>query len=216
MAIESASSSLPDLYDKIKKEKIRGILSGKKDDYLNSLIGFVCRPDKKPGDRWEITYHEWEAKLGELNARYNKETRQFPRKYFVSPEQQDSTRALEDLFVKKIQDIEYRQVIVGAIRDYEATVATIDQEFRAYAVDPGVLESYSTDVVNRFSAGYRIACRRCSDEIKDSQDLFDQMTSLPAAAMPGFGDTPDGFRNGLLHLHMNDEDADLVWRVKKV
>lgn len=213
--IEAKAKDLPDLYEELKHDRVRGVLLGKKDDYLNSLIGFVCRADKKAGDHWEISYAEFEAKIGDLNATYNNETRQFPRKHFSPRNSADNSAARDDLFVKKIRDIEYPEMICGAIHDYEATMETLDQEFKTYAVNPATVESYSIDLEKRFLADYRIACRKCLDESIDSKNLYDTTIANPASALPGFGDTPDGFRNGLLHQRMDNPEADLKWRLSK-
>jgi hypothetical protein len=213
--IEAKSKKIPDLYEELKHDRARGVLTGKKDDYLNSLIGFVCRPGKKTGDRWEIGYEDFEAKIGELNAIYNKETRRFPRKHFGSRDLVDEKTTRDDLFVSKIREIEYHEVICSAIHDYEATMSTLEQEFRTYAVDPEIVIAYAGEVENRFLADHRISCRKCLDEVADSKDLFDRTIGNPAPALPGFGDTPDGFRNGLLHQRMDNSDADLKWRLSK-
>lgn len=213
--IEAKTKKLPDLYDELKHDRVRGVLMGKKDDYLNSLIGFVCRADKKVGERWEITFEEFEAKISELGATYNKETRRFPRKHFGPVHLIKGSPARDDLFVKKIRDIEYHEVVCNAIHDFEATLATVDQEFRTYAVDPEIILAYAGEVVERFLADHRISCRKCCDEVSDSKDLFDRTIGTPASTLPGFGDTPDGFRNGLLHQRMDDPDEDLKWRLSK-
>jgi hypothetical protein len=213
--IEAKAKDLPNLYEELKQDRIRGVLSGKKVDYLNSLIGFVCRADKKAGEHWEVTYDMFEAKLGELNATYNNETRRFPQKHFAHRELVSATADRDDLFVKKIRDIEYTEVICKAIHQYEATMATLDEEFKTYAVDPSVVENYCSEVVDRFGANYSIACRECLDEVKDSKTLFDKIIGSPASSIPGFGDTPDGFRNGLLHQRMNVPAATLKWRISK-
>jgi hypothetical protein len=213
--IEARAKELPDLYEELKQDRVRGILSGKKDDYLNSLIGFVCRADKTAGERWEITYEAFEAKLGDLNATYNKETRIFPRKYFSSQESVDSSMFCDYLFVHKIKDIKYEEVICDAIHDHEATISTIQQEFSKYAVDPLSVEEYANDIEKRFKADYRKACRGCSDELTASQNLYDETVAKTTSPLPGFGDTLDGFRNGLLHQRMDDPDIDLKWKVQK-
>lgn len=215
--IEAKAKGLPNLYEELKQDRIRGlgILSSKKDDYLNSLIGFVCRADKTAGEHWEITYEMFEAKLGDLYATYNNATIRFPRKHFAPRELEEYGAACDDLFVKKIRDIEYPEVICKAIHEYEATMATLDEEFKMYAVDPTVVESYCSEVVDRFGADYNIALRKCTDEVEDSKNLFDKTIGSPASSLPGFGDTPDGFRNGLLHQRMNIPEADLKWRLSK-
>lgn len=213
--IEAQAKNLPDLYEELKQGKIRGILSGKKGDFLDALIGFVCRPDKKAGEQWVITYEDFEAKLANLSTTYCKETRLFPRKYFTGPGSGDGSPDRDDLFVTKIRDIEYPDVICEAIHDYEATLATVNREFKAYGVDPAIVEDYSREVEGQFAADYRVACRRCSDELPDSQDLYDGTTSRHASALPGFEDTPCAFRNGLLHQRMDNPSTDLKWRVSR-
>jgi hypothetical protein len=66
-----------------------------------------------------------------------------------------------------------------------------------------------------FIGNYRLTCRNFSDEIADSQDLYDKTVSAIPIILPGFGDTPVGFRNGVLHQRMNNKDIDLKWRVTK-
>jgi hypothetical protein len=213
--IEARAKKLPDLYEELKQDRVRGILSGKKDDYLNSLIGFVCRADKTAGERWEITYEAFEAKLGDLNATYNKETRIFPRQHFSFQESADSSMVCDYLFIRKIKDIKYDEVICDAIHDHEATILTIQEEFSKYAVDPLSVEEYANDIEKRFKADYRKACRRCSDEFADSKDLYDETVAKQSLPLSGFGDTPDGFRNGLLHQRMDTPDTDLKWKVQR-
>ncbi len=215
MWIEARAKKLPDIYEELKQDRVRGTLSGKKDDYLNALIGFVCLGDKKAGERWEITYEAFEAEFGSLNARYNNETRIFPRKHFCSQESLDSSMTCDYLFVRKIKDINYDEVVCDAIHDHEATISTIHQEFSEYAVDPLSVKEYASDIEKRFKADYRKACRGCLDEMAASQNLYDETVATPASPLPGFGDTPDGFRNGLLHQRMDDPDANLQWKVRK-
>lgn len=213
--IEARVPKLSALYEELKQDRVRGVLVGKRDDYLRSLIGFVCRSDKTARERWSISYEEFEAKICDLNATYSLETRRFPRKHFRPTYTLDPNDTRDDLFVQKIRDIGYTEVIRAAIHDYEATILTLTEEFRLYAVDPKDVEGYSSDLANRFRAAYRTACRKCSDVISDSQDLYDEQTGSPAPPLLAFGDTPDGFRNGLLHQRMNDPIAGLQWRLSK-
>lgn len=212
--IEATAKDLPELYEELKHQ-IRGILSGKMNDYLNSLIGFVCRPGQNAGERWEITYEEFASKLEELTNIFRSETRVFPSKHFnkigaVSP---DEDR--EDLFIKKIHDIQYPEVISHAIHNYEAAIQTIDEEFIAYRTEPDKFKAYSKAVEDRFETNHRIACRKCNDEILDSKNFYDETHASHPPDFPGFQDSPDWFRNGLLHIRMNDNQADYIWRVNK-
>jgi len=213
--IEATAKNLPDLYDELKQVRIRGVLSCKKNDFLNSLIGFVCRPNQKADERWEITYEEFDAKLGELTDIYRSETRVFPSKYYNEVEAVKPDADREDLFVKKIHDIQYPEVVALAIHHYEATIQTIDEEFKAYRTEPEKLRRYSQAVKERLLGRYRIACRKYIDEIQDSKNFYDETVISPAPDFPGFQDSPDWFRNGLLHVHMNDVKANCRWRLTK-
>lgn len=213
--IEAGTINLPDLYNELKQDRIRGILNGKKDDFLNSLIGFVCRPGQKTGESWEITYEEFAVKLEELTNIYRSETRVFPSKHFKQIEAGNQDEDREDLFIKKIHDIHYPEVIAHAIHNYEAAIQTIDEEFTAYRTEPERLRGYSKAVEDRFESNHRIACRKCSDEISDSKNFYDETHASQPPDFPGFQDSPDWFRNGLLHMRMNDNNADFRWRVIK-
>ena len=215
ISIEAGSRDLPDLYDELKQDRIRGILNGKKDDFLNSLIGFVCRPGQKAGERWEIRSEEFAAKLEELTNIYKSETRVFPCKHFNKIEAVSPDVDREDLFVRKIHEIQYSEVVVSAIHNYEAAIQTIDEEFTAYRTEPERLKGYSKAVEDRFEHNHRIACRKCSDEVSDSKNLYDETHASQPPDFSGFQDSPDWFRNGLLHIRMNDNKAAFRWRVTK-
>lgn len=215
--IEAGAQELPAKYRELQRQHMRGVLASKRDDYLNALIGFVCRADKRAGERWEITFEDFEAKLTALTSMYCSETRQFPRKFFHHSTVAQDWELWENLFVRKIRDIRYDEVIRDAIHDYEATMLTLHEELRYYGIDDEDLVGYVGDLVKRFQASYRSACRRCSDEasvVEASQNLYDDTTGSPAPPVPSFGDTPDGFRNGLLHMKMDDDTSGLQWRVR--
>lgn len=217
ISIESGSMGLPDLFEELKQDRVRGVPRAKKDDYLNSLFGFVCRADARPkvGERWEITYEQFEAKISNLNSTYNNDTNSFPRKYFDLDKEFDPESISTYDFVRKIKDIDYEVVVSEAVHDYESTLLTITEEFENYTIDPKLVEGYANDVKKRFNAAYRTAERRCTNEIADSQDLYDSEIGRSAVILSGFGDTPDGFRNGVLHQSMEDPAGDYKWRLKK-
>lgn len=80
--IASGAPLLDDLYKRISDQYCKGILDGKRHDFLNSLLGFVISPDAILDNSWEITYEQFDAKVGELRPLYARETRIFPTKHF--------------------------------------------------------------------------------------------------------------------------------------
>ena len=212
--IETTAKALPELYDELKHQ-IRGILSGKKNDFLNSLIGFVCRPGKNTGERWEITFEEFSDKLEELTNNFRSETRVFPYKHFSKIKGIAPDEYQEDLFVTKIHEIEHYEAVPRAIHYYEAAIQTINEEFDSYRTEPDKFKAYSRAVEDRFKTSHSMACRKCSDEIPDSKNFYDETHMSQPPGFPGFQDSPDWFRNGLLHICMNDNEYDYLWRVSK-
>lgn len=217
-AIEACSPELPELHSTIKQQYIKGILDGKKDDYLAALIGFITQPQAMQVQSWEITYVDFDKKVGDLTTLYCRETREFPRKYFNSTKLPDSQKVEEHhryIFVRKIQDIEHHIVIAEAIRDYLGAVSTIHEELRNYEVPPSRTDNYITELVEIFIKRHRIASRRCTDVITDSQNFFDEITTDEPREFEGFKRPPIGFRNGLLHTQLDDIDKKLQWKLEK-
>jgi hypothetical protein len=209
--IEANSPDLQDLCDKIKGQYLKGILEGKKDDFLNALFGFVTKPECSPGDRWKITYEEFTEKNKELTTTYCRDTKIFP-KVCVEDEEIDS-HPDEELFVKKIKDIDHHEVIRTAIEEYLHALKITTEEFRAYSVPQSRTIDYVRSLVKKFKTRYRKSSRNCANIIEESKDFYDITTSENPLPFGGFDTTSMDFRNGLLHSQMNDEEKGLMWRL---
>lgn len=213
--IEACSPTLPELHTFIKQRYIKGILDGKKDEFLDSLIGFITQAPATREQRWEITYDRFDKKIGDLIALYNRETRVFPRKHFDSPKLPDPHQMnahRDHAFVQKIRDIEYPIVIPKAVMDYLGAVQTVNDEFKNYEVPPRRTENYANELVEIFKTRHHVASRKCMHIIADSQNFFDEVTVEEPREFEGFDRPPMAFRNGLLHTQLND-DVKLQWRL---
>lgn len=217
--IAARSPKLPELYSLIKQQYMKGILDRKKDDFLNTLIGFITQPHATKSQSWEITYDDFTKKIKDLTTTYCQETRIFPRKCLDNSQKID-TKDLEEYrrhtFVKKIHDIEYFEFVTEAIRDYIGAVQTIEDEFKKYEVPPSRTDRYVDELVKVFEKKYRVASRRCRDIIEDSQVFCDEFTSDPSREFEGFEKPEIDFRNGLLHAQLDDDNKNLQWRLKKL
>jgi hypothetical protein len=218
-AIEACSPNLSELHTIIKQRNIKGILEGKKDDFLNALIGFITKADEARGKNWEITYEEFDEKVGDLNTLYCRETRVFPKKYLDCSQPQNAQQLKDQhnyTFVRKIRDIEYHEVVPKAVSDYIAALRTLHEEFKNYEVPPQRTKNYAEELIELFTIRYRKACRGCIDIIKESKDFLDDTTAEEPRSFEGFDDRPPlSFRNGLLHSQLDDEDKNLKWRLEK-
>ena len=216
--IEAHSPTLPELHTFIKQRYIWGILEGKMDDFLNALIAFITQPNAPKGQNWEITRESFKKKVDDLTVLYNKETREFPRKHFNRPKLPDTHQLdahRDHAFVQKIKDIEHSIVIPEAVRDYMGAVKTISDEFKNYEVPPSRTENYANELVEIFEKRYRVASRKYIDIIADSQTFFDELTGAEPREFEGFNRPPMAFRNGLLHIQLDDDKRSLQWRLGK-
>lgn len=211
--IEASSPRLPDLYKRIKGQYLKGILEEKQDNFLNSLFGFVTKPNIQEGLNWEISYKAFCAKVGELTEIYRKGTRIFPTVNISGLDEQKKEEHAKRLFVQKIHDIEYSEVIPDAINDYQKAIKTIRDEFKKYSVPVTRTEKFTNDIVRKFETTHRLHSRNCSEVVRDSQNFFDKVMLDTPNSFPGFDDTPSEFRNGLLHSELDDENKNLNWRL---
>jgi hypothetical protein len=215
--IASRSPLLAELYKRISDQYCKGILDGKRLDFLNSLLGFVISPDAIHDNSWEITYKQFDAKVGELRPLYARETRIFPTKHFDSattPSESDIEPYHGRLFVQKINDINYRDVIAQAIQEYIGASRTVLEEFKNYEVPLSRHENYEKETLTVFQARYRIAARNISDVIRDSKNFFDQISAEEPPSFAGFDKPPRAFRNGVIHMNCDDSEKTLKWRLE--
>ena len=216
--IEACSPTLPELHTLIQQQHIKGILDGKKEDFLNELIGFITQSHAPKEQNWEITYDSFDKKIGDLTNLYCRETRAFPRKHFNKsklPDTHQLNAHFDHAFVQKIKDIEHSIVIPEAVRDYMGAVKTISDEFKNYEVPPSRTENYANELVEIFEKRYRVASRKYADIIADSQTFFDEFTAVEPREFEGFNRPPMAFRNGLLHIQLDDDEKNLQWRLEK-
>lgn len=92
--------------------------------YINSLLGWIIRPQKK----WTISNEDFEKEAQEIAEKLRKNTVVFPDKLQLTNIKNEEYE--ENSFVRKIKDIEYDEVIPEAVDDYVHTVLLIEQELR--------------------------------------------------------------------------------------
>ncbi len=213
--IEAVALDTPKLFEKIKGQYLKGVIEGKKDDFMYSLFGYITQPKNDETSRWEITYTDFTQKVSELISVYGWDTKIFPKitKSITDGECDEHER--NRLFVKKIIEIEYQQVIRKAIEHYHITMQIINDEFKKYSVPPQRTEEYSQNLVEQFQTKYRQALRNKTDVIRDSKNLYDDITGCTPQQFINFDLTPISFRNGLLHAEMDNMEKGLKWRLEE-
>lgn len=201
-------------FDEIKQKHGKGVLPQNRDDYINSILGYILSPTVRDENSWEIDYDAFTAKVESLVDQFRSGTIIFPKKGM--PHAVDGDQYAEHLFVKKIEDIEYHEVKMEAIADYVRTNTIISQELSKHAISTEVYDTYEDEIKRVYLAGYRNACLKTNPEkhLKDSKIFYNNMTAEPAPSFIHYNDTPTYFKNGILHQMADDEKQNIVWKLK--
>lgn len=218
LVITCNAPSMTKLYKNIKNRDCKSIPLARREDYLNALLGFIIHPDTIGARRWEISNEAFEIKVQESTSTYCRDTKVFPQKYLSEefvPANSEITACENHLFVKKIEDIEYNEITSEAIDNYIRASLTVLVEFVKYEVTPARHKAYAKEILNSFRPKYRSALLDVSAVITDSQKLYNQVTGELPPAFPGFYTPPITFRNGVLHMQMNDSEKGIKWRLEK-
>lgn len=204
-------------FNRLKEKHGKGVLSSKREEFINGLLGFLVAPREDGNTGWEVTYEEFSQQVGALTSQYSSGTKIFPKKYFGrSPSKKEMTDSQKHLFVKKIEEIEYAEVVEVAITDYINTNNTINEELSKYAVNKAQYEEYEIELLNFYKPKFRTYLRKAnaSNVLEKSKDFYDEVTGADPQVFNSFYDTPISFRNGMLHNLADDEDKRIVWKLE--
>lgn len=213
VAIEASSPTKSELYRYLERVKAKGILPKNKALYVNALIGFVTRMGRDKGTRWEITYEDFDKELQGLNGRLSIESKAFPSTFYDAfAHSQHSTQ--DDLFIRKIQDIDHGKHLPDAIKEYHSALLTAGNVLEKHVLFNSSLQKYR-DLVNRtFRMLYENACLKGDHSITAAKIFYNTTCTSEPPTFSGFDDSPHWFRNGILHMSMNDPAGDYQWRLK--
>ncbi|KIM13246.1 MAG: hypothetical protein KU38_00885 [Sulfurovum sp. FS08-3] len=218
--IQSEAENDETLYKRLIETKTTGVISDKKNDYINSLMGFIVNP-VITSNGWEITYQSFQARVVSLLEELNSKTVIFPSTYrSVMATSDEETEHSDYTFVKKIDAIKYNEVKIDAISDFIYTRKIITEELRGYEVSKIHYDNYEKEIHDSYISKYRNASLGTENArvIRDSKIFYNSVTGHDALPFRNFKDTPKRFRNGLLH-QMADDDGDtnerkVIWKLK--
>lgn len=215
--IQSEAKSDEALYKKLLETRTDGILEEKRDEYLDSLVGYVVKPETTSGG-WEIKNKEFRQKTKSLIETYTSITKIFPKIEINTITDEDVGIHQFYPFVKKIEDIEYEEVKSDAINDFIYARRTLNEELKNYEISKKEYDTYENEIFRSYETKYRKALRSANsiNHIDKSKDLFDNVTDETAPSFYSFNDIPKSYRNGLLHDIANDEDnpTKLIWKLE--
>ena len=215
--IQSKADNDEILYKKIKETRTDGILEEKKDEYLDSLIGYIINP-AMTSSGWEIKNKEFRQKTKSLIETYTSTTKIFPKIETPSITDDIIKEHQSYLFVQKIEDIDYFEVKSEAISDFIYSRTILNEELKNYEISQKEYKHYEDELLKSFQAKRRNALLNVnsSNRINKSKKLYNDTIGEAASNFYNFNDTPKSYRNGILHELANDSDnpSNIVWKLE--
>ncbi len=204
-----------DYWEAMKDTRSAHIPIQNRDKYMNALLGFIIAPETVNSNGWEISYNGFAAQTKMLSEQYSAITKIFPL-INCNITNEDISSKSQHLFVKKIKDICYDEVIGEAISDYIKTSQLILTELSSYSISKSSYEAYEDDLNSFYQSKYRLASRNgTGDTEKDSQNFYDEIALSATQNFLNFNNTPYFFRNGTLHNMANNEKQNIEWNIDK-
>lgn len=209
ITILAGQPAINDLYTNICDEYLKGIPEELHREFIDSIVGFILRPGKEGG--WDISYEDFNSRIQALLRLCMNEKLSFPT---ITPQEGLLTaKKHAPLYVQKINEIEYQDVISQAMKDHTSAMKIITEELSIYSVTFNNLKTYSEDLERKFLDTHRKSKRNCGNNIiLSSQDFYDSMTICESHEFRGYATRPqDAFRNGVLHDLLDSKEKKLNW-----
>lgn len=218
--IQSEADNDEVLYKRLIETRTSGVISDKKSDYINSLMGFIVSPEIT-SNGWEITYQSFQARTTSLLEELTQKTVIFPATYrSIMATSDEETEHSNYAFVKKIEEINHKEVKSDAISDFIYTRKTIFEELTKYQLSTQHYDNYEKEIHDTYKSKYSTASleTNIANLTKKSKIFYNEVIGADAPTFIKFNDTPKRFKNGLLH-QMADDDGDtnerkIIWKLK--
>ncbi|QDF29354.1 hypothetical protein [Halarcobacter anaerophilus] len=215
--IESGVDNDEVLYDKFIETRTDGIIEAKRDEYIDSLVGYIIKPEITSGG-WEIKNKDFRQKTTSLIETYTSTTKVFPKVEMNPITEKDLSTHQSYSFVNKIEDIEYKEVKSDVISDFIYARRILNEELKNFEISKKEYDSYEDEIFRTFESKRRKALRSANSSncIDKSKDLYDDVTGENSPDFYNYNYTPKKYRNGLLHEIANDEENPnkLVWKLE--
>lgn len=212
IVIQSSQKYYQSLHSSIKDRFAKGIPRSSKDQFIRGLLGFIISPDVTE-NKWEITNEKFSKEVEDLTAILKKDSIIFPQK--IELKNIDDKKHLNSTFVKKIEDIDYNEVIPSAISDYIHTNMLILQDNWS-STRCKELEQYKDGINEAHAIKYRQTKRNSqnSNIINASKDFYDNFIGEDPNTFYIYNTVPPYFRRGLIQNMANDiEKYKIEWKL---
>lgn len=184
-------------------EKISYISDEYKNQYIDGLTGFLYRKAQK--GEWIISYQEFHEKRLELTRIYSSEL-PFPEFFGEPVSAEDADRYQLKLFVSKIKNIEYDDVLPEAIGNYLELIHTLNRDLDISSTYRAYTNNYRNMLASKLNRQYAKAKR----EQTHPQTFYDDAVGENPFSLKNY--CPDmAYKNGLIHDIMDDDEQNLKW-----
>jgi hypothetical protein B2_02757 len=215
--IQSEANNDEVLYKKLKETRTDGVLEEKKDEYLDSLIGYIINPKITSGG-WEIKNEDFRQKTKSLIETYTSTTKVFPKIEIPLITNDIIEEYRSYLFIQKIEDIDYLEVKSDAISDFIYSRTILSEELKNYEISQKEYRHYESELLKSFQIKRRSALLDANSNncINESKKLYNNTIGEVAPNFYNFNDTPKSYRNGILHELANDSENpnNIVWKLE--
>ena len=216
VVIADKSADLSGTFDRLQSRYCAHIPEANRPDYLGGLLSFVIRPEVIDNS-WEITRLDFENEVSKATSLHMRGTKRFPDKHRHSstlPLTEEHEKLRAHPFVTKIIDIEHHRHVPQALKDYLYTHQTILSEFGSYSVEAQDYKTFSEEIESIFSLTHELARLEVKDILLDSQKFYLRTISSASPEFSGREAPPRDFKNGVIHMHMNEDAKQLKWRLE--
>lgn len=180
--------------------------------FAEGLLGFIY--EQANGSKWVIDKTAFDQKRETLTAKWGPTLFTIPDFSTREATEEEVDNYIKQLFVQKILDIQYEDILPEAIGNWIELRNSLIEELNGYPQFRETVDRYREQWIRTFSAKYRMASRQQGSYLELSKNLYDQVTSETPFGIEGYSNPDFVFRNGLIHDAMDDEERDLKWSVE--
>ncbi|KMK51926.1 hypothetical protein RO21_03625 [[Actinobacillus] muris] len=195
-----------EILNRIKSDKLLGIPENNQQVFIENLIGFIYELGNK--DVWAISYRVFKEKFIDLTSRFSRKEFTFPEFKGGDATDQEITENETKVFVTKIKDIDYEEVIPSAIGNWLEFTKSLAQDLDNSPIYHDKTKKYHNELIAQYTGKHRQAKRNN----KNPQDLYDEIINSEPLLIDNYR-PPFAYRNGIMHEAM-DTNANLKWDTK--
>ena len=213
--IDSNRTRRNGIVNELKEKNLKSFPDENKETVINTLLGFIMN-EEEYNNGWEVSYDNFSLQLQDLSAQLNNQTQIFPiNENFKTIPDAEKEKTSKYSFVKKIEEIEYNEMIPNSLNQYWFTINTINKEFSTRKQKMETLKQFQEDLITAHNSIYNKSSRSCTevDLINKCKDFYDEIISSQSPNYDIFNNIPLIFKNGMYHL-LADDNEKIVWKLK--